>query len=58
MMMPVPPMTTMTTMHENVHQWTRQEQQIWQGPDHVSQMLCKEEVGRHTTNHHHADGVA
>ena len=42
----MPVMTAVSTMafvHEKMHQWTGQDQQVWQDTKHMSPMLRQEE---------------
>jgi hypothetical protein len=50
-------MTTMTMVHKYVHQRTGQEQQQWQRPHHVRQVLCQQKIACNGTDDDEADRV-
>lgn len=51
-------MTTVSMVHEYVHQRTGQQQQVRQCADDVSQVFSQKEIACNCTNHDQTDCVA
>ena len=51
-------MSAMAMVHENVHQWTRQQQQKWQRTKEVGAMLTQEKVCGDGAHDEEPEGIA